>query len=264
MATRSRPIASSARSASPISPASWSRACRSAPASPPGDASEAAGAASRATAIVGALGLGLLIAFAAPLIALLPEPVLAAVVIAALVHALDPAPLVRLWQLDRDQYVALGAAAGVLLLGVLDGMLVAIALSLAALIRRLASPHVARLGRLGGGHDFVDLARHPEAVSPPGIAIWRPAEPLFFANAERILAFIAPSTRADPDDPRDRAQPRGELRSRQHRARSADRSRYRALRAAGIKRRSSPARTIMSAICWRRRAARDLAARGSL
>jgi MFS superfamily sulfate permease-like transporter len=163
-----------------------------------GNASEAAGAASRATAVVGALGLALLIAFAAPLIALLPEPVLAAVVITALVHVLDPAPLVRLWKLDRDQYVALGAAAGVLLLGVLDGMLVAIALSIAALVRRLAWPHVARLGRLGGGHDFVDLARHSDALSPPGVAIWRPAEPLFFANAERVLAFIAAQTRADP------------------------------------------------------------------
>ena len=163
-----------------------------------GAASEAAGAASRATAAIAALALALLIAAAAPLIALLPEPVLAAVVIVALVHALDPAPLLRLWKLGRDQYVALGAAAGVLLLGVLNGMLLAIALSLAALVRRLASPHVARLGRLGGGHDFVDLARHPDAVSPPGIAIWRPAEPLFFANAERVLAAIARGTRADP------------------------------------------------------------------
>ena len=164
-----------------------------------GAASEAAGATSRATAVVAALALALLIAAAAPLIALLPEPVLAAVVIVALVHALDPAPLVRLWKLGRDQYVALGAAAGVLLLGVLNGMLLAIALSVLALVRRLALPHVARLGRLGGGHDFVDLARHPDAVSPPGIAIWRPAEPLFFANAERVLAAIARGTRADPE-----------------------------------------------------------------
>ena len=164
-----------------------------------GAASEAAGAASRATAILAALGLALLVALATPLIALLPEPVLAAVVIAALAHALDPAPLVRLWKLDRDQYVALGAAGGVLVLGVLNGMLFAIALSLAALVQRLASPHVARLGRLGDGHVFVDLSRHPEAASPPGIAIWRPAEPLFFANAERMLAYIGRSSRADPE-----------------------------------------------------------------
>jgi MFS superfamily sulfate permease-like transporter len=130
---------------------------------------------------------------------MLPEPVLAAVVIAALAHALDPAPLMRLWPLDRDQYVALGAAGGVLVLGVLNGMLLAIALSLAALVRRLASPHVARLGRLGDSHDYVDLARHPNAVAPAGIAIWRPAEPLFFANAERVMTFIGRSTRAEPE-----------------------------------------------------------------
>jgi MFS superfamily sulfate permease-like transporter len=164
-----------------------------------GAASEAAGAASRATGILAALGLAALILIAGPLVAYLPEPVLAAVVIAALAHALDPAPLVRLWKLDRDQYVALGAAGGVLVLGVLNGMLLAIALSLAALVQRLASPHVARLGQLGDSHNYVDLARHPDAVSPPQVAIWRPAEPLFFANAERVLAFIGRSTRAEPD-----------------------------------------------------------------
>lgn len=164
-----------------------------------GVASEAAGATSRATGILAALGLAVLILLAAPLVALLPEPVLAAVVIAALAHALDPAPLVRLWTLDRDQYVALGAAGGVLVLGVLNGMLLAIFLSLAALVRRLASPHVARLGQLGGSHNYVDLARHPDAVSPPHVAIWRPAEPLFFANAERVLAYIGRGTRAEPD-----------------------------------------------------------------
>jgi MFS superfamily sulfate permease-like transporter len=166
-----------------------------------GAASEAAGAETRATAVVAALGLAVLIACAAPLVARLPEPVLAAVVIAALVHALDPAPLLRLWRLGRDQYVALGAAAGVLVFGVLDGMLVAIALSLAALVSRLATPHVARLGRLGASHVYVDLARHPDAVVPPGVAIWRPAQPLFFANAERVLGLIAGGARADPTAP---------------------------------------------------------------
>ena len=163
-----------------------------------GAASEAAGAASRLTATVAALGLAILVTSAASLIARLPEPLLAAVVIAALAHALDPAPLVRLWKLDRDQYVALGTAAGVLVLGVLGGMLLAIALSLAALIQRLATPRVARLGRLSDSHDYVDLARHPDAVAPSHVAIWRPTQPLFFANAERMLAIIAAAARAEP------------------------------------------------------------------
>ncbi|WP_426240094.1 SulP family inorganic anion transporter [Pararhizobium sp. DWP1-1-3] len=115
-----------------------------------GAASEAAGAQSRATAVFAALGLALMIIFASGPVALLPQPVLAAVVIAALTHALDPMPLLRLWRLKRDGYIALGAALGVLVFGVLDGMLVAIALSLAALLRRMASPYVARLGRLAG------------------------------------------------------------------------------------------------------------------
>jgi MFS superfamily sulfate permease-like transporter len=163
-----------------------------------GAASEAAGAATRATGLIAAGGLALLVLAAGSLVTQLPKPVLAAVVIAALVHALDPTPLLRLWQLGRDQYVALGAMVAVLALGVLNGMLVAIALSLAALVQRLAMPYVAQLGRLGDTHDYVDLARHADAVAPAGISIWRPAMPLFFANAERVLALITAGSRADP------------------------------------------------------------------
>ncbi|HEX7853305.1 MAG TPA: SulP family inorganic anion transporter [Sphingobium sp.] len=156
-----------------------------------GSAAEAAGAATRWTGLFAAMGLAALVLLAMPLVARLPQPVLAAVVVAALVHALDPAPLVRLWRIRRDLMVALGAAVGVLVLGVLNGMLFAILLSLGVLIRRLATPHFTLLGRLGEGHDYVDLARHPEAICPPGMVIVRPAEPLFFANAERILARVA-------------------------------------------------------------------------
>ncbi len=155
-----------------------------------GNASEAAGASSRVTGIVAALGLVALIVVAAPQVAKLPTPVLAAVVIAALVHALDPTPLIRLWRLRRDGVIALAAALAVLAFGVLNGMLIAILLSLAALVRRLATPHLAQLGRLGDSHDYVDLLRHDNAVAPVGVLIWRPAVPLFFANAERVFAAI--------------------------------------------------------------------------
>ncbi len=162
-----------------------------------GSANEAAGATSRAAAVIAALGLALLVAFAAPLIEQLPQPVLAAVVIAALAHALDPTPLVRLWRLDRDQWIALAAAGGVLVLGIVDGMLLAVATAVAALLSRLALPQVARLGRLPGTRDFVDLARHPEALAPAGCTVWRPSEQLFFANAERLLARIAATVADD-------------------------------------------------------------------
>ena len=165
-----------------------------------GAAAEAAGAASRATAVVAALGLAALVLAAGPMAAMLPRSVLAAVVVAALTHSLDPSPLTRLWRLERDQYVAVGAALAVLAMGVLNGMLAAIVLSLAALVRRLATPTVAQLGRLGSSHDYVDLGRHPDAISPPGVMIWRPAVPLFFANAERVFAMIGGKVRARPDE----------------------------------------------------------------
>lgn len=163
-----------------------------------GAASEAAGAQSRMTGMIAAVGLVLIVVFAGDLVASLPQPVLAAVVIAALTHALDPRPLLRLWTLNRDVFIALGAAGGVIAFGVLDGILFAVALSLAALLRRLATPYVARLGRLGEGHDFVDIARHADARPIAGIAIWRPAQPLFFANADAVLNVIAARIREEP------------------------------------------------------------------
>jgi MFS superfamily sulfate permease-like transporter len=163
-----------------------------------GSASETAGAATRWTGVVGAIGLALLVIVGAPLVAELPEPVLAAVVVAALTHALDPAPLLRLWKLQRDSYVATGAAAGVLLFGVLDGMVLAIVLSLVALLHRMASPRIVRLGRLGDSHDYVDVERHRDATPPDGVAVWRPAESLFFANAEEILTQISGKLAGEP------------------------------------------------------------------
>ena len=155
-----------------------------------GSANETTGAATGAAAVIAAFGLAALALVATPLIARLPVPVLAAVVVAALLHALDPAPLVRLWRLDRDQWVAIGAAIAVVLFGVVDGMLVAIAFSIGSLLRRFAAPAVARLARLPGTRDFVEASRHPEAETPVGVGIWRPSEPLFFANAERILGLV--------------------------------------------------------------------------
>lgn len=161
-----------------------------------GSANESAGARSRVAALTAALALLLLGLFAGPLIARIPEPVLAAVVIGALTHALSPAPIVTLFRIQRDQWIALAAALGVLGLGVLNGMLAAIALSIAQLLYRLSHPSVSVLGRVGASHDFVDVAQHPDAHALPGVAIFRPNAPLIFANAEAVLREIAVQARA--------------------------------------------------------------------
>jgi MFS superfamily sulfate permease-like transporter len=155
-----------------------------------GSANEAAGAASRVSAAAGAAALLLLALFAREWIARIPEPVLAAVVVAALTHALSPAPFLRLFRMNRDQGIALAAAVGVLAFGVLAGMLMAVALSIATLLYDLAHPSISELGRVGGSHDFVDIAHHAEAQPLPGLVIFRPNAPLIFANAESVLMAI--------------------------------------------------------------------------
>ena len=163
-----------------------------------GALAEAAGARSRATSAVAALGLAVLLLAGRDALALLPEPVLAAVVIAAVGHALDPRPFLRLWRIDRDRLMGPAAAVGVVALGVVNGMLLAIALSVIALLRRLAQPIVMNLGRLPGSHDFVDRARHPDALPVPGLVIWRPAEPLFFGNADQVLGAVQAGSQGEP------------------------------------------------------------------
>ena len=155
------------------------------------NANASAGAQSRWAAVTAALALLALALFAAPEIGRIPEPILAAVVIAALTHALNPAPILRLFHIRRDGWVAVAAVVGVLVLGVLNGMLAAIMLSIAMLLYDLSHPSISALGRVGDGHDYVDMARHDDAHAPQGIALFRPNAPLFFANAESVLNAIA-------------------------------------------------------------------------
>jgi MFS superfamily sulfate permease-like transporter len=160
-------------------------------------AAEMAGARSRLAGVAAMAVLLLLSIWGLRLVALLPSPVLAAVVVASLFHALNPAPLLRLWRIRRDNVVATAAVVAVIFLGVLDGMLFAVGLSLLAVLQRLAGTHITRLGRIPGTHDFVSLARFSDTEIDPEILILRPAEPLFFANAERVLSSVAAQAQAD-------------------------------------------------------------------
>lgn len=160
-------------------------------------ANDVAGAQSRLAGLFAAAAMVVLLALGGDLIARIPEPLLAAIVIAALAHALDPAPFARLWRIDRDQYIALAAALGVMIFGVVDGMLLAVALSIAATLQRMAMPNVVELGQLRDTHDFVE-ATNPEARLDPRILVLRPSQPLFFANADMVFAEIARRVKAQP------------------------------------------------------------------
>ena len=164
-------------------------------------ANEAAGAVSRVAGLVAGLCMVALAALFAPLVARIPQPVLAAVVVYAVLPALDPRPLLHLWRIGRDQYLALAAALGVLLFGVVDGMVLAVALSVVATLSRLASPRIERLGRLPDSRAYVDLVAHPQALTDPRILVVRPTEALFFANAETVFSRMNDSLPAGQEIP---------------------------------------------------------------
>ncbi|MDQ3058176.1 MAG: SulP family inorganic anion transporter [Pseudomonadota bacterium] len=153
-------------------------------------ANHAAGGRSKWAGVAAALALGLLLWLARPWLALLPLPVLAAVVVGILSHNLWPRAVLTSLNLGGDAWLALVAAGGVLVFGVLPGMLLAVALSLLLAMRRFAQPLVAELGLLPDTRDYLDREYHPQTTTVPGTLIMRPEEPLFFANAEQVFHVV--------------------------------------------------------------------------
>ncbi len=162
-------------------------------------ANAAAGARSRWAGVAALAALAAALAFALPALQWLPRPVLAVAVISALWHALSPGPLLAVWRMDRDRALIIAAVAAVLGLGVLDGMLAAIALSLVAALRRFSQPVVHELGELDDSRNYVVIDAHAGAAAAPGLLVLRPEEPLFFASAERVAAEVAARVAARPD-----------------------------------------------------------------
>jgi MFS superfamily sulfate permease-like transporter len=130
----------------------------------------------------------------------MPQPVLAAVVIAASISLFDLAELRRLYRVRRTEFVlAVACALGVALVGVLQGIVIAVVLSVIYIFQRYWSPYSATLGKAPGVPGFHDLQRYPGAEPVPGMIILRWSAPLFFANAnvfrDRIRELVAS---ADP------------------------------------------------------------------
>ena len=153
-------------------------------------ANAAAGATSKWAGAVALLVIGAALLLALPALHLLPRPVLAVAVISALWHALSPGPLLAVWRMNRDRLLVVGSVAAVLVLGVLHGMLAAIALSLIAALRRFSLPVVHALGQLGTSRNYVALDGHEGASALDGVLILRPEEPLFFASSERVVRQV--------------------------------------------------------------------------
>ncbi len=129
------------------------------------------------------------LALLTPFFADLPKSTLAAVVIAAVLPLLKTASLRRLYRIDTADFsIALVCLSGVLVLGVLGGIVVAVVASLVALVHRSFRPEVAVLGRSHSRETdedigFRDVSKHPDAETFPGLVIFRFDQEIFFANA---------------------------------------------------------------------------------
>jgi len=130
----------------------------------------------------------------APMIGLMPHATLAALVIVYSVGLIHPADFRAIARVRRTEFVwALAAFAGVMLLGTLKGILVAIIVSLVALAQQAADPPVRMLGRKRGTNVFRPLsAEHPQDEDFPGLLLLRLEGRLFFMNAERVAEKIRP------------------------------------------------------------------------
>ena len=154
-------------------------------------ANEKNGAMSQLSGLCAAIVVLCIVFTAMPGIALIPKPVLAAIVIHAVSHSLMPTAFYAYFEWHRDRIVIVASVIAVLLLGVLDGLLVSIGLSLFLMLRQMASSSVSVMGRHGRReHDFVNMSVFPKAKAIPGIVILRPDQALFFGNADRTMTEI--------------------------------------------------------------------------
>lgn len=148
---------------------------------------EQSGAQTQLSGLVGAALVAVLLLFLNSLLSGLPQAALAAVVIAAAISLMDVRILRRYYEMRRSALgVSLVATAGVVLLGVLDGIVVAVLLAIVLFFRRNWWPHGAVLGRPDGLDGWHDVTVHPDAREQDGIIVYRWEAPLFFANSGRF------------------------------------------------------------------------------
>lgn len=138
-----------------------------------------------------------------PVLSQIPRAALAAVIVIAAIAIIDLRSFARLWRISPEEGVLAAAATiGVLVLGVLYGIVIAVAMSIAVALARIGRPHDAVLGDLPEHDGWVDVGEYPNAVTTAGLVVFRFDAPLIFINAERFSDRIDEvlSAACDPID----------------------------------------------------------------
>ena len=159
-----------------------------------------AGARSQVANLVAAVFCLLTLILLTPLFRDMPDPALAAIVIAAMLHLTKPRYLQNLFARSSWSFAnAMIVIAGELTLGVLQGIALGVVLSILLLIYQTSHPQGAVLGQLPHTEAYRDVQRHPEAITFPGLLIWRIGGDLFFASIGRMSQALEASLAARPD-----------------------------------------------------------------
>jgi high affinity sulfate transporter 1 len=150
-----------------------------------------AGAQTPLALIFASIALAVCLLFLTGFLENLPKAVLAAVVLTAILGLFDFQALFHMWRVSRlDFYAAAAALIGVLLLGILNGILLAALASVLLLLARVSSPHIAFLGRVPGTNSYSDMERHPENETLVGLVAFRPEASLIYVNADTVLETV--------------------------------------------------------------------------
>jgi high affinity sulfate transporter 1 len=150
-----------------------------------------AGARTPLALVFASLTIGACLLFLTNLLRDLPTVVLAAVVLMAVRGLFDVKALKHLWRVSTFEFcMALVAFFGVLVLGILKGVLLAVVVSLLVLLMSVAHPHVAILGRIPGSRRYSDLQRHPDNEAIEGVLIFRVEASLLYFNVDHVRSTI--------------------------------------------------------------------------
>ena len=145
------------------------------------------GGRSQVVSVVAAATLLAALVFLAPALRIIPIPTLGAILMATALGLIDLAALKQIWRISRMEFVfAFIALLGPISLGVLNGVLIAIAATLVYILRKTMFPRDAMLGRISGRDGFYKLHRTPEARQVPGLAICLIQGALLFFNTDYV------------------------------------------------------------------------------
>ncbi len=152
---------------------------------------EQAGARTKIAAVISAAVIAVTLLFLTSLFYNLPKTVLAAIIMVAVFGLMDYKEMKFLWRVDRrDFFLMSGTFLATVGLGIEEGILLGVVMSLVIVIYQSSRPHVAFLGRLPGTNTYRNIARNRDAIPDEGICILRMDSTIYFANAQYFSEVV--------------------------------------------------------------------------